>query len=108
MEPWKTLVKNGEKPAAEMDQHYKSLVAGFKYFLFSPLLGEDSHFDDHIFQRGWNHQLDPVCYLSIASYNPTNGLPKKLPVHGLKWDRPYPIPSQGTICIFTDPWMVGF
>ena len=34
------------------------LVGGFKYFLFSSILGEDSHFDDHIFQRGWNHQPD--------------------------------------------------
>ena len=30
----------------------------FKHLLFSPLFGEDSHFDVHIFQRGWfNHQL---------------------------------------------------
>ena len=30
---------------------------GFKYFLFSSLFGEDSHFDEHIFQIGWfNHQ----------------------------------------------------
>ncbi len=28
------------------------LGGGFKYFLFSPLVGEDSHFDEHIFQRG--------------------------------------------------------
>ncbi len=33
------------------------LGGGFKYFLFSPLLGEDSHFDKHIFQMDWNHQL---------------------------------------------------
>ena len=33
------------------------LGGGFKYFLFSPLFGEDSQFDDHIFQRGWNHHL---------------------------------------------------
>ena len=27
-------------------------------FSFSPLLGEDSYFDEHIFQMGWfNHQL---------------------------------------------------
>ena len=26
---------------------------GFKYFLFSPLLGEDVQFDEHIFQMGW-------------------------------------------------------
>ena len=31
---------------------------GFKYFLiFTPKLGEDFQFDDHIFQMGWfNHQ----------------------------------------------------
>ena len=35
------------------------LGGGFKYFLCSPLFGEDSHFDEHIFQMGWfNHQLD--------------------------------------------------
>ncbi len=28
------------------------LGGGFKYFLFSPLFGEDFHFDDHIFQMG--------------------------------------------------------
>ena len=28
------------------------LGGGFKYFLFSPLFGEDSHFDEHIFQMG--------------------------------------------------------
>ena len=32
---------------------------GFKYFLFSPLLGEMIQFDDHIFRMGWfNTQLD--------------------------------------------------
>ena len=34
-----------------------NLGGGFKYVLFSPLFGEDSQFDEHIFQRGWNHQL---------------------------------------------------
>ena len=33
------------------------LVGGFKYFLFSSLPGEMIQFDEHIFQRGWNHQL---------------------------------------------------
>ena len=28
------------------------LGGGFKHFLFSPLFGEDSHFDEHIFQMG--------------------------------------------------------
>ena len=35
----------------------QKLGDGFKYVLFSPLLGEMIHFDEHIFQRGWfNHQ----------------------------------------------------
>ena len=30
---------------------------GFKHFcIFTPKIGEDFQFDDHIFQRGWNHQ----------------------------------------------------
>ena len=29
------------------------------FFIFIPILGEDSHFDEHFFQMGWfNHQLD--------------------------------------------------
>ena len=37
------------------------LCGDFKYFLFSPLFGEDSEFDEHIFQLGWfNHQLDSM------------------------------------------------
>ena len=35
------------------------LGGGFKHFLLSPLFGEDSHYDEHIFQMGWfNHQPD--------------------------------------------------
>ena len=35
----------------------KNPGGGFKYFLFSPLLGEMIQFDKHIFQMGWfNHQ----------------------------------------------------
>ena len=40
------------------DEHYEKqgggLGGGFKHFLFSPLVGEDSHFDilTNIFQRG--------------------------------------------------------
>ncbi len=40
----------------------QKLGGGFKYVLFSPLLGEDSHFDINIFQMGWNHQLENVQY----------------------------------------------
>ena len=34
------------------------LVGGFKHLLFSPLPGEIIQLDEHIFQMGWNHQLD--------------------------------------------------
>ena len=43
----------------------------FKYFLFSPLLGEMIQFDEHIFQMGWfNHQLgfyDDCCLCMFVS-----------------------------------------
>ncbi len=32
--------------------------SGLKHVLFSPLLWDMIQFDDHIFQMGWNHQLD--------------------------------------------------
>ena len=39
-----------------VDQSYTFLITklgdGFKYLLFAPLFGEDSHFDEHIFQMG--------------------------------------------------------
>ena len=29
------------------------------FLILTPKIGEDYHFDDHVFQRGWfNHQLD--------------------------------------------------
>ena len=31
-----------------------------KYFLFSSLPREMIHFDEHIFQVGWNHQLEKM------------------------------------------------
>ena len=51
---------------AVMSLSHKQLVGGFKYFLFSSLFGEDSHFDYcNIFEMGWfNHQLDNVHTLS--------------------------------------------
>ena len=46
----------------EVSEKRTILGCGFKDFWFSPLLGEDSQFDEHIFQMGWfNHQLDNVC-----------------------------------------------
>ncbi len=38
-----------------------------KHFLFSSLFGEDSHFDEHIFQMGWfNHQPGRLFLDSIG------------------------------------------
>ena len=47
-------------------------------FYFHPYLGDDSHFDEHIFQMGWfNHQLvvdnfdleKPYCFKMEKSHN---------------------------------------
>ena len=34
------------------------VVATQTFFIFTPTIGEDFQFDEHIFQMGWNHQLD--------------------------------------------------
>ena len=45
-------------PTSVFGNCYTKLGGGFKYFSFSPLLGEMIQFDEHIFQMGWfNHQL---------------------------------------------------
>ena len=50
---WGTLIF-GNTYVGDLMSH---LVGGFKDVLFSPrFLGEDSQFDEHIFQGGWNHQ----------------------------------------------------
>ena len=47
-----------------------NLGGGFKHFLCSHLYGEDSHFDEHIFQRGWNHQLVMVnCWFVLVVWD---------------------------------------
>ncbi len=38
---------------------------------------EHSHFDEHIFQMGWNHQLDKFDELSISHFFERNGSGKK-------------------------------
>ena len=44
---------NGMGVVWEWGSHYcRYLEFLLKYFIFSSLLGEDSHFDDHIFQMG--------------------------------------------------------
>ena len=41
-------------------------------FLCSPLFGEDSHFDEHIFQMGWfNHQLVKIETVNIYLFRLT-------------------------------------
>ena len=40
------------------------LVGGFKYFLCSPLFGEDSQLSN-IFQVGWNHHLVREFYINL-------------------------------------------
>ena len=44
------------------------LGGGFNFFLFHPEnWGRWTHFDDHIFQRGWfNHQLVTVCTVLLS------------------------------------------
>ncbi len=35
------------------------------FFMFTPKIGEDFEFDEHIFQRGWfNHQPDYLKFLN--------------------------------------------
>ena len=43
-------------PIASDPQYLKLLGGVFKYFLFSPLFGEDEPNLTNIFQVGWNHQ----------------------------------------------------
>ena len=64
MERWTDAVRDGGIRQRKWDyskfKAFKKLIlgGGFKYFLFSTLFGEDSQFDEHIFQVGWfNHQL---------------------------------------------------
>ena len=47
----------------------------FHVFLCSPLFGEDSHFDEHIFQMGWfNHQPEKNTKKCFSSPSPQNHL----------------------------------
>ncbi len=41
------------------------LGGGFKHLLFSPLPGKMIQFDEHIFQGGWNHQLDMAVHFHL-------------------------------------------
>ena len=45
------------------------VVATHIFFIFTPIPGEMIQFDEHIFQMGWNHQLDmDTFYLRVSPY----------------------------------------
>ena len=45
----------------EVLKTFNWVVATQTFFIFTPKIGEDFQFDEHIFQRGWfNHQLVKV------------------------------------------------
>ena len=46
----------------------EKLGGGFTYFIVSPLFGEDFQFDEHIFQMGWNHQLETPFHAIPIDY----------------------------------------
>ena len=60
------IVQDPENAGTKTSRH-PILGGGFKYFLFSPLLEEDAHFDWY-FSRGWNHQLVSHFYLTIPHW----------------------------------------
>ena len=51
-------MRHFESKALQDCQKMLKLGGGFRYFLFSPLFGEDFQFDYIFFQMGWNHQPD--------------------------------------------------
>ena len=58
----------------------------FYFHIFSPLFGEDSHFDEHVFQMGWfNHQLEIVGKVDFGFEKIPNFIPMGrkvyLPIH---------------------------
>ena len=55
-------------PYVNCKRHTLTVGGGCKYFfMFKPIWGKDSHFDEHIFQMGWfNHQ--PVLPWYLHAY----------------------------------------
>ena len=77
---WRSPTYNLEGFSGHGESPSQQLGGGFKYVLFSPLFGEDSHFDE-FFQMGWNHQLERRSPVELASemisyigWPPTGGL----------------------------------
>ena len=53
--------------------HWRECTGWWFHFfsILTPKIVEDSHFDEHIFQRGWfNHQLDAPLTLSTRLPSP--------------------------------------
>ena len=40
------------------------------FFIFTPKIGEDSHFDEHMFQIGSNHQHSSIIYKNYHHNSP--------------------------------------
>ena len=78
-------------PSSQIENKNDTILGGgFKYFSCSPLFGEDSHFDEHIIQRGWfNHQLEYESSLPGIPRQPPQIFPTKLlDVEGEEQKRP--------------------
>ena len=68
------VTASGRRPG-KMDENLskQNLGGGFKYFCFHPeTWGRWTQFDDHIFQMGWNHQLD-IPSLKLTLFRTWNG-----------------------------------
>ena len=63
------IIKTWWRSSAEAWGEWKKLGGGFKYCLSLTLLGEMIQFDEHVFQGGWNHQLEKGTPLKA---NPMN------------------------------------
>ena len=60
-------MKAFNRKANQFWRHLCMLSGWWLFFIFTPNIGEDSHFDEHVFERGWfNHQL-----VMVASFFPS-------------------------------------
>ena len=63
-----------------MKEEWWLLGGGFKYFFFSPLVGEDFPFDEHIFQMGWLKPPTRLIILLREGLPPIDSHGKRLPL----------------------------
>ncbi len=59
----------GTSSIMDLEDMTQTLGGGFKDCLFSPLPGEMIQFDEHIFQMGWNHQLELVSNWKFQGFS---------------------------------------